>query len=61
MSEKCVYHENNRECRETAVVVIKVDGRETPLCKRHTDPVFWPPDLQKKLPGRIRRALMGDP
>ena len=53
----CVYHESNRECREAAFVVIKVDGRDTPICKRHADLRFWPPDLQKNLPGKIKRAL----
>ena len=57
----CVYRERERECRETVIVTVKVDGRETPLCKRHIEPSFWPPDLQKKLPGRIKRALMGAP
>lgn len=55
----CGYRENERECRETAFVVVRVDGRDTPICKRHADPGFWPPDLRKKLPGKIRRALTG--
>jgi hypothetical protein len=36
--------------------VVKIDGKETGLCDRHSRPEFHPPDLHKKLPGAVKRA-----
>jgi hypothetical protein len=46
---KCVYCENDRRCHEAATIMIKISGRDTPLCNRHSRPEFHPPDLHKKL------------
>ena len=54
---ECVYYERDRRCHETAIVTIRIGGRETPLCDRHSRPEFHPPDLHKKLPGRLKRAI----
>ena len=53
----CGYHEQDRACREAATVVIKISGRDVGLCDRHSRPEFHPPDLHKKLPGRLSRAV----
>jgi hypothetical protein len=54
---KCVYRERERACHEAVAMTVKIGGRESPLCERHLDPRFWPPDLRKRLPGRLRRGL----
>ena len=54
----CDYHERNRRCGQPVIFRMKVGGRDCGFCERHIDPGFWPPDLQDRLPGRIRRTLM---
>ena len=58
MSKPCDYHERNRACLQVAVYEVKLDGRELGLCERHARPEFWPEDLRKKLPGRLKRLAV---
>lgn len=51
----CGYHEGNRHCGAQAIYEAKIAGRDLLLCERHIRPEFWPPDLRKKLPGRLKR------
>lgn len=57
IAPECAYQERDRACHEASAIVIKISGRETPLCDRHSRPEFHPPDLHGKLPGRLKRAL----
>lgn len=56
--DACGYHERERACRQTPIYEVKLDGREYRLCERHARPEFWPPDLRKKLPGRLKRLAV---
>ncbi len=55
----CDYNEDGRRCRESGIYGVQFDGKPVRLCDRHSRPEFHPPDLHKKLPGRVKRALRG--
>ena len=56
MSE-CGYTERGRACHEPGIHEVQFDGRKLRLCDRHSRPEFHPPDLRKKLPGRVQPAV----
>lgn len=56
---ECVYRERDRDCHEPGAYEIQFSGRKNWLCERHVRPEFHPPDLRKRLPGRIQRAIKG--
>ena len=55
--ETCGYYEKNRACREAGVHQVQLDGKRRLFCERHVRPEFHPPDLHKKLPGPVKRAI----
>jgi hypothetical protein len=56
-STRCGYHENGRHCPRSETVEITIDGRPVRLCARHQRPEFHPPDIQRKLPGKLAQAV----
>ena len=56
---RCDYHDKGFRCQAEGVYGVQFDGRPVRLCVTHAEPRFHPPDLHKKLPGRVRRALTG--
>jgi hypothetical protein len=53
----CCYRENERTCAGPVRYEVRIDGKYLLLCDRHSQPRFWPPDLRRKLSGRLRRLL----
>jgi hypothetical protein len=54
---RCGYYERNRHCPDPGVHQVQFDGKKYRLCERHVRPEFHPPDLHKKLPGPVKRAV----
>jgi hypothetical protein len=59
---ECSYQEKQQRCHEPAIFTIKATRAHSdwPLCERHTDPRFWPPDLHKLLPRAVIEAGSDD-
>lgn len=46
---KCEYTENGKACKEEATMQVRYGRREHPLCVKHANPSFHPPDIRNTI------------